>query len=80
MWTTTATHLKTGVETSQLKVTSTPETNIMMKQTWVITKALWHKTVNKSSHTRSKYNLTVALHKRRTNQAAQEARYKIEQL
>jgi hypothetical protein len=28
----------------------------------------------------NKYNLTSALHKRQTNQAAQEARYKIEQL
>jgi hypothetical protein len=35
---------------------------------------------NKSSSTRSKYNLTSALHKRRTNQAAHEVRYKIEQL
>jgi hypothetical protein len=40
MWTTTATHLKTGVETSQLKVTSTPKMNTMMEQTWVVTKAL----------------------------------------
>jgi hypothetical protein len=40
MWTTTATHLKTGVETSQLKVTSTLEMNTMIEQTWVITKAL----------------------------------------
>jgi hypothetical protein len=47
--------------------------------TWVVSKALWHKTVNKSSRTRSKHNLTCALHKRRTDQAAQEARYKIEQ-
>jgi hypothetical protein len=39
MWTTTTTHLKTGVEISQLKVTSTLETNIMMEQTWVVTKA-----------------------------------------
>jgi hypothetical protein len=68
------------VETSQLKVTSTLETNTMMEQTWVVTKALWHKEANKSSRTRSKYNLTNALHKRWKNQAAQEARYKIEQL
>jgi hypothetical protein len=40
MWTTTTTHLKTGVETSQLKVTSTLEMNTMMEQTWVVTKAL----------------------------------------
>jgi hypothetical protein len=52
----------------------------MMKQTWVVTKALSHKVANKSSRTRSKYNMTDALHKQRTNQAAQEARYKIEQL
>jgi hypothetical protein len=38
--------------------------------TWVITKALWHNVVNNSSRTRSKYNLTDALHKRWTNQAA----------
>jgi hypothetical protein len=35
--------------------------------------------VNKSSCVRSKYNLTGALHKQRTDQATQEARYKIEQ-
>jgi hypothetical protein len=40
MWTTIATHLKTGVETSQLKVTSTLEMNTMIEQTWVVTKAL----------------------------------------
>jgi hypothetical protein len=40
MWTTTTTNLKTGVETSQLKVTSTPVMNTMTEQTWVMTKAL----------------------------------------
>jgi hypothetical protein len=80
MWTTTATYLKTEVETNQLKVTSTPEMNTMTEQTWVVIKALWYKAVNKSSRTRSKYNMTDALYKRRTNQAAQEARYKIEWL
>jgi hypothetical protein len=35
---------------------------------------------NQSIVTRSKYNLTGALHKRRINQAAQEEKYKIEQL
>jgi hypothetical protein len=45
MWTTTATDLKRGVETSQLKVTSTPVTNTMTEQTWVVTKALRHKAV-----------------------------------
>jgi hypothetical protein len=40
MWTTTATDIKTGVETSQVKVTSTLEMNTMMEQTWVVTKAL----------------------------------------
>jgi hypothetical protein len=68
MWITRATHLKTGVETSQLKVTSTLEMNTMTEQTWVVNKA-----VNKSSRTRSKYNMTDALHKRRTNQATHEA-------
>jgi hypothetical protein len=34
------THLKAWVETIQLKVMSTWETNIMTKQTWVATKAL----------------------------------------
>jgi hypothetical protein len=34
--------------------------------------------VNKSSRTRSKYNITDARHKQRINQTAQEARYKIE--
>jgi hypothetical protein len=67
------THLKTGVKTSQLKVTSTLETNTMTEQTWVVTKALWHKAANKSSRTRNKYNMTDALHKRWTNQAAHEA-------
>jgi hypothetical protein len=62
MWITSATHLKIGVETSQLKVTSTLETNIMIEQTWVATKALWHKAANKSSRIRSKYNMTDALH------------------
>jgi hypothetical protein len=71
---------KPGVRNSQLKVTSTLKMNTMTEQTWVVTKALWHKAVNKSNHTRSKYNLIGALHKRWTNQAAQEARYKIEQL
>jgi hypothetical protein len=72
MWTTLATHLKTGVEISQLKVTSTLEMNIVVEQTWVVTKALWHKVLNKSGRTRSKYNMTDALHNRRTNQDAQE--------
>jgi hypothetical protein len=40
MWITTVTHLKIGVETSQLKVTSTLETNTMTEQTCVVTKAL----------------------------------------
>jgi flagellar biosynthesis GTPase FlhF len=80
MWIISATHIKTGVEISQLKVTSTLETNTMTEQTWVATKALWHKAANKSSRTRSKYNMIDALHKRRTNQAAQKARYRIERL
>jgi hypothetical protein len=40
MWIARVTHLKTGVETNQLKVTSTPVMNTMMEQTWVVTKAL----------------------------------------
>jgi hypothetical protein len=40
MWTTTATDLKAGVETSQLKVTSALEMNTMTEQTWVMTKTL----------------------------------------
>jgi hypothetical protein len=40
VWITRATHLKTGVETNQLTVTSTLEMNTMTEQTWVITKAL----------------------------------------
>jgi hypothetical protein len=54
IWITMVTHIKTGVETNQLKVTSTPVINTMMEQTWVITKALWHNATNKSSRTRSK--------------------------
>jgi hypothetical protein len=43
MWTVTGTHLTTGVETIQLKVMSTWETNTMTKQTWVVTKAsIWN--------------------------------------
>jgi hypothetical protein len=40
MWTITTAHLTGGVETIQLKVMSILETNTMMEQTWVITKAL----------------------------------------
>jgi hypothetical protein len=69
MWTTTATDLKTGVETSQLKVTSTLETNIMMEQTWIVTKKLWHKVVNKSSHTISKIqDRGIIIHAKRSSE------------
>jgi 1,2-phenylacetyl-CoA epoxidase PaaB subunit len=44
MWTIKAAHLKAEVETIQLKVMSTCEMNTMAEQTWVITKALRHKT------------------------------------
>jgi hypothetical protein len=44
MWTIKATYLKAGVETIQLKIMFTWETNTMTEQIWVITKALWHKT------------------------------------
>jgi hypothetical protein len=44
MWTIKVAHLKVGVEAIQLKVMSTCETNTMTEQTWVVTKALWHKT------------------------------------
>jgi hypothetical protein len=40
MWITTAIHLTAGLEIIQLKVMSTWEMNIMMKQTWIATKAL----------------------------------------
>jgi hypothetical protein len=44
IWTIKAAHQKTGLETIQLKVMTTREMNTMMEQTWVITKALRHKT------------------------------------
>jgi NAD-specific glutamate dehydrogenase len=69
MWTTTATDLKAGVETSQLKVTSALEMNTMTEQTWVMTKTLWHKAVNKSSRTRSKIqDRTIIIHATRSSE------------
>jgi hypothetical protein len=39
-----ATHLKVEIETIQLKVMSTYETNTMTEQAWVVNKAMLHKT------------------------------------
>jgi hypothetical protein len=69
MWITRATHLKTGVKTSQLKVTSTLEMNIMIEQIWVITKALRHKATNKSSRIRSKIqDRAIIIHATRSSE------------
>jgi hypothetical protein len=96
MWIIKAAHLKAGIETIQLKVISTSETNTMMEQTWVITKTLWHKTsfslldqdhmnndqVHKSRKVENKVNNQWTHHAKRSQQTspAQEARCKIEQL
>jgi hypothetical protein len=40
MWTIKAAYLTTGVETLQLKDMTIWETNTMMEQAWVVTKAL----------------------------------------
>jgi hypothetical protein len=100
MWTTTATHLKTGgrnqpteshiytgvehhdgtnMDRNQGIVTQSGE-QIKSHKKQVQSDQCTPQAATKSSRTRSKHNLTSALHKWRTNQAAQEARYKIEKL
>jgi hypothetical protein len=95
MWTIKAAHQKTGVETIQLKVVTTQEINTMTEQTWVVTKASWHKTsfslldqdhmnndqVHKSREVENENNQWTH-HGKRSQQISptHEARCKIEQL